>query len=50
MPGELLGQPRAGSVVLVGFSVDGLEQQVRVEQHQRAAAPSSVSIASAMLE
>lgn len=33
-----------------GSSVDGVEEEVGVEQHQRAAGPSSVSIASATLE
>lgn len=47
---ELLGQPRRRSVVLLGSLVHGVQQQIGVEEHQRAAGPSRVSIASAMLE
>jgi hypothetical protein len=36
--------------MLPGLFVDGIEQKVRIEQHQRLAGPSTVSIASQTLE
>src|SRR5690348_16101782 len=46
---ELLGQPGGDGLVLLGALVNGIEQEVGVEQHQLLEGPSRVSSVSAML-